>query len=196
MPERVQHDLSCKNIVAQAIVPPPQAPLSFAPFQASELFDLVLSATVVGIVAENLNQFFEGAYQCGVFPADRSEFPLERGRGEDSKRSGHDVLLLSLLLFLAPAARSFQFSHEFARTAGLPASILGRACLYLFLYRTVLHFEIVLKIIDVHESGDGDAVLFQDKEFTVHVHASHDLTEMHARFGQRKPIHDGFHMLI
>jgi hypothetical protein len=35
--------------------------LSFTRFQAGEFFDFVPSTAVVGIVAEDLNQFFKGA---------------------------------------------------------------------------------------------------------------------------------------
>src|ERR1700687_765090 len=100
MPDGMQHDFAAKNVIAQAVISPAHAPLSFAGLQTGELLDLVPSAAVVGIVTENLNQFFEGADQGGVFPGDRSEFPLERGRGEDSKRSGHEVLVLRAYFFL------------------------------------------------------------------------------------------------
>src|SRR5437588_5411876 len=123
MPEGMQHDFVSKDIVTQAVVSPAHTPLSFSRLQAGEFLDLVPSAAVVGIVAETLNQFFEGADQGGVFPGDRSEFPFECGGGEDSKRSG---MTLSLLLLLALAARSFQFSHECVRTARRSAAILRR----------------------------------------------------------------------
>ena len=61
MAEGMQHHFAPKNIVAQAVVSPAHAPLSFARFQAGELLDLVPSAAVVWIVAEDFNQFFEGA---------------------------------------------------------------------------------------------------------------------------------------
>ena len=130
----MEHDFCPKNIVAQAVVSPPHAPLPFACFKARKLFNFVLSAAVVRIVAENLNQFFEGLDQGGGFPGDRPELPLERGRGEDSKRYGHDVLILSLLLLLALTGWSFQFSQEFARAACRSAPVLRGACLDLVLY--------------------------------------------------------------
>jgi hypothetical protein len=48
----------------------------------------------------------------------------------------------------------------------------------------------------VHEAYNGDAVLLEDEEFAVHVRATHYLAEIHARFGQGKAVHDGFHTLI
>jgi len=57
----MQHDFVFKNVIAEAVVPPPHAPLSFTRFQAGEFLDFVPSAAVVGIVAEDLNQLFKGA---------------------------------------------------------------------------------------------------------------------------------------
>ena len=57
----MQHDFVFKNVVAEAVVSPTHAPLSFTRFQAGEFFDFVPSTAVVGIVAEDLNQFFKGA---------------------------------------------------------------------------------------------------------------------------------------
>ena len=99
-PEGMQYDFASKNIVTQAVISPAYAPLSFTELQTGELLYLIASVAVVGMVAENLNQLFECADQGGVFPGDRSEFPLERGRGEDSKRSGDEVLVLRAYFFL------------------------------------------------------------------------------------------------
>src|ERR1035441_1483653 len=118
MAEGMQHDLVSKNVVAQAVVSPPNAPLPFSGFQASELLDLVPPAAVVGIVAEDFNQLFEGVDEGRVSLGDRSEFPLECGCGEDSKRSRHDVSVVLLLFLLVFAARSFQLGQKFVRTAG------------------------------------------------------------------------------
>ena len=63
MSEGMQYDFASKNIVTQAVVSPAHTPLSFSRLQAGEFLDLVPSAAVVGIVAETLNQFFEGADQ-------------------------------------------------------------------------------------------------------------------------------------
>jgi len=79
MPEGVQHDFASKNIVTRAVIPRAYAPWSFTELQTGELLYLVASVAVVGIVAENLNQFFEGADRGGVFPG----FPLEPGGGEE-----------------------------------------------------------------------------------------------------------------
>jgi hypothetical protein len=61
MPEGVQYDFASKNIVTQVVISPAYAPLSFTELQTGELLYLVASVAVVGIVAENLDQFFEGA---------------------------------------------------------------------------------------------------------------------------------------
>jgi hypothetical protein len=175
MPEGMQHDFASKNIVAQAVVSPPHAPLPFTRFQSGEFLDFVSSAAVLGIVAENLNQFFEGSDQGGGLLADCSKSPLECGGGEDSKRSGYDVSIISLLLLLALAARSFQFSQKCVCTARRSAAIFRRARLDLLLYRAVLHFQVIFEIVYVHEAHDGDAVLLQDEEFVVDVHAAHNL---------------------
>lgn len=50
MPERMQHDFVPKDIVAQAVISPSYAPLPLAGFKTGELFDLVPTAAVVGIV--------------------------------------------------------------------------------------------------------------------------------------------------
>jgi hypothetical protein len=130
----MEHDFGLKNIVVQAVISPPHVPLPFACFKARKLFNFVLSAAVVGIVAENLNQFFEGMDQGGDFPGDRPELPLERGVVRTRNGPAINVLILSLLLLLALTARSFQFSEEFVRTACRSATILRRACLDLVLY--------------------------------------------------------------
>jgi hypothetical protein len=61
MPEGVQYDFASKNIVTRAVISPACAPLSFTELQTGELLYRVASVAFVGIVAENLNQFFEGA---------------------------------------------------------------------------------------------------------------------------------------
>lgn len=61
MPEGVQYDFASKNIVTRAVISRAYAPLSFTELQTGELLYLVASVAVVGIVAENLNSFFEGA---------------------------------------------------------------------------------------------------------------------------------------
>jgi hypothetical protein len=61
MSEGMQHNFGSKNVVAQSIVSTTDAPLPLARFQAGELLDLVPCAAIVGIVAENRYQFFEGS---------------------------------------------------------------------------------------------------------------------------------------
>ena len=88
VPKGVQRDFASKNIVTQAVISRAYAPLSFTELRTGELLDLLASVAVVGIVAENLNQFFEGANRGGVFPGDRLEFPLERAvRGDGQVRA-------------------------------------------------------------------------------------------------------------
>jgi hypothetical protein len=47
--------------------------LSFARFQAGQFLDFVSASTIVGIAAENCNQFFECWNESGILFADRSE---------------------------------------------------------------------------------------------------------------------------
>jgi hypothetical protein len=58
--ERVEHNFVSEHIVAQAIFSPPDAPLSFAGFQAFEFFDGMLSSSPVRVFHEDGNQFLEG----------------------------------------------------------------------------------------------------------------------------------------
>ncbi len=104
----MQHDFVSKNIVAQTIISPAHSPLSFAAFQASGLLDFVPSATVVGIIAKNLNQFFEGADQTGVSLLIARNSRSKAGVLRIRNFSG----MTSNLLLLAFAARSLQFSQE------------------------------------------------------------------------------------
>ena len=58
--ERVEHNFVSEHIVAQAIFPPPDAPLSFAGFQALEFFDGMFSISPVRVFRKDGNQFLEG----------------------------------------------------------------------------------------------------------------------------------------
>src|SRR5208283_1244695 len=93
-------------------------------------------------------------------------------------------LVLSTLFLPALAARSFQFSQEFPCTPRRSPAIFRRARLDLLLYRVILHFEVILKVVHMQEASDGDAVFFQNEDFAVHVHPAHNLAEIHTRFGQ------------
>jgi hypothetical protein len=61
MPEGVQYDCASKNIATQAVISRAYPSLSFTELQTGALLYLVASVAVVGIGAENLKQFFEGA---------------------------------------------------------------------------------------------------------------------------------------
>ncbi len=52
MAERMQHNLVAKDIVAQTIVAPADAPSAFAGLQSRKLFDLVPAAAIVRIFGE------------------------------------------------------------------------------------------------------------------------------------------------
>lgn len=53
MEKRVQNHVPARDIVSQAVVAPPNSPLTFSRLYAGQFLDLMSAAVVVRIVAEN-----------------------------------------------------------------------------------------------------------------------------------------------
>jgi len=55
----MKDNLASKDVVAKAVLTPPDAPLAFAWLQACQLLDGMPSGAAVRVCRENGNQFFE-----------------------------------------------------------------------------------------------------------------------------------------
>jgi hypothetical protein len=62
----MENDLTSKYVVAQPILSPSDAPLSFTWLQARQFLDRMQSRVPVRVFRENSNQFREGIQELGV----------------------------------------------------------------------------------------------------------------------------------
>jgi hypothetical protein len=88
--------------------------------------------------------------------------------------------LLRGLLFQPLFGRTPQFRQELARIAGFAAKIVLMASLDLFLQRSILLFQVILQVIDVHDANDRNAVFLENEVLAVYVRATDNLTEVDA----------------
>jgi hypothetical protein len=89
VPERVQHNFTFEDVVAEAIFPPADAPLTFARLQSRKLFDMMPATAVLRIFAEDCDQFFEDRDEFDFPARSFSEFAFKRRGADHAERSRH-----------------------------------------------------------------------------------------------------------
>jgi hypothetical protein len=96
-------------------------------------------------------------------------------------------------LFLGFLGGTPQFSQERTRIAGSARKVVLMAGFDLFLQRFILLVEVILQIIDVHDTNHWDAVFFEDEILAIDVSPPDDLPKVDTRFRQRDTMHNAFH---
>src|SRR5712672_1561891 len=136
----MKHHFASKNIVAKSILAPADAPLPFAQFHASQLFNRMPSTAPVRILREDSNQLLQGIEQFDVFLGQFSKFTFKRWRSDYPKRAVH----LRGLLF--PTGRFLpQLCKKSSGFPLLPTPILLAALANLRFETRFLHFQIVFE---------------------------------------------------
>jgi len=82
-----------------------------------------------------------------------------------------------------PSLFCSEFSENLLGRPALPGQILLVALFDMGANLGVLEFEVVLKLIDVHEASDWDAVLFEDDVFLVEMDPLDQGAKIDAGFG-------------
>ena len=95
-------------------------------------------------------------------------------------------------LLLALLRRAWLPLQNVAHRACFAIEVIPIASLDLFLQRFILLLQVILKVIDVHNTGNGNSIFLQDEVFAVNMHPANDLSEVDARCRQRNPVDYAF----
>jgi hypothetical protein len=189
MAEGMKNNLACEDIVAKPVLMPPDAPLPFAGFQASQFFDGMPSGAAMRVFREDdADQFLQRIQDFLVSLGKLSEFSFKGWRRDYTKCA---VSLWRSLLGRLEA-------HRLQEGSGIPAlaaAVFFAALSNLRLNARLLQFQVVFQFISAQKSSYRDAVLFQNEVFAIHMSASGHLPQIDARLGDRNASYDSSHSL-
>ena len=180
----LEHHLSIIDITAQAPPAYGKPVLAFARPDTFEFPYAMLMTPIVGIGAEYLDGLCIHGGKVRMVSEEHAQQPIKVARGADGKGRRHAFLTLGGFATLL----GLEFGQELVRGAALSGEVFLTAGVDMRTDFRVLEFEIVFKLIDVHKTGNRDAILLQDDVFLVKVHPFNHGSEVNARLSNGETV--------